>query len=516
MTATGEFAIVRDSVVDRAMDREAIAAAAKLWLEWRRHARGSLRNSERHDAQARLWGFRRRDGDALAESLRDASCAASLPGAAVSRPDPDVVCLASQERLASEPTLLADVAAIVLGIPVPSLSIVLRLRLIERTTNMLVSDAKSVLADDAMVLHGLLSDGTFTLKALWFEGLSLDAPELVRLAGWREESTFLEALDADPEARPPIFERLKGRRVPLFSFQRHWIPRAIRRRGIVLPWRRSLPAIVRTLAVHVAVIAACAAIAMRLPVELVLWGMVILILCAVTAGRDALGIARLVKQVALLRRSTRDVLRAVAACRGPYGPIDLDALWPGLGDDPAVRKHSEDLEDAGARHVADVALPGDPTPRYPNRVFALDRERTLVMLGIVASAATRTYFPASMTVTCWTWFADGHVLLTSTASGQGFRKADPRWNATLRVFADCDDVPGALARHLAIAGRLSADHGGAAPLRPENLLEDVERDRAAHAAFQARRGYFTFSDAFRQTFGLVRPEYIEEPLRRTS
>jgi hypothetical protein len=189
-----------------------------------------------------------------------------------------------------------------------------------------------------------------------------------------------------------------------------------------------------------------------------------------------------------------------------YVPIDLVEL--GVADNPAVVKYTRELESIGARHLFDVR-PDRLSSRSYIRLFSISEDRTYLFLSIMLATQVLRFFPANSFLLVMTRFADGSRLVSVNSKASGYQK--PRkTNVIARRFPDAQDPGESLAVHRQVLKRLLDEGRQLAPLMSaDDLLQYQIKEHEETCVLAKQQGYYTWGAALRQSFGLVRREYLE-------
>lgn len=185
----------------------------------------------------------------------------------------------------------------------------------------------------------------------------------------------------------------------------------------------------------------------------------------------------------------------------------------GVLDDPNVVKYSREVEAQGTNHVAGVRLDTGTSGIWYNRIFALPPERIYVFLNLMTATRNFWLFPAKPIYLIVTYLIDGRV--ETIGEGGGFRK-QLKNNVFIRRFPGVYDPAILLAKHRKFLTELQNQGYALAPF--PNLHECLDRMSQEHAETRKlyeRHGYYPWSAALRQSYGLVRSEYLEPNARQT-
>jgi hypothetical protein len=123
-------------------------------------------------------------------------------------------------------------------------------------------------------------------------------------------------------------------------------------------------------------------------------------------------------------------------------------------------------------------------------------------------------FPAKPIYLIATYLADGRAV--TIGEGGGFRK-QLKPNVYIRRFPGIYDPATLLAKHRAFLAELRNQGQTLAPFPGlRELLERMSREHAETRELYERYGYYSWAAAFRQSFRLVRREYLEPRDRRAA
>jgi hypothetical protein len=204
----------------------------------------------------------------------------------------------------------------------------------------------------------------------------------------------------------------------------------------------------------------------------------------------------------------KSALRRLYSRPVSYPDVDLAEL--GVAENPAVVKYTRELETIGARHLIDVRVDPPTSSLSYLRLFQLPDDRTYVFLTIMLATQTLHYFPAHPFLLATTYFADGTRLTSSNAKASGYQKTR-KTTVTYRRFADAQ-YPGELMDHHRQVLKLLLDEGRrlAPLLTAQGVLETQIKEHEESCVLAKQQGYYTWTAALRQAFGLVRREYLQE------
>jgi len=187
--------------------------------------------------------------------------------------------------------------------------------------------------------------------------------------------------------------------------------------------------------------------------------------------------------------------------------VEVDLAKQGILTDTNVVKYGRELEAAGCRHLADVRRepPGDSV--IYNRIYALPAECTFVIINFMVRTANLVLFPARGFYLLSTHLKDGRAI--SITEGGGYRKK-LRADVFMRCFPGIHDPQTLLDKHRRfVKQKLDEGHTLAPLMDVRELLEKMSREHEETRQLYERHGYYSWSAAFRQSFGLVRREFLE-------
>jgi hypothetical protein len=557
-------AVTRKEFLDRWMDLNELEALVHMWNGWFRLS-GAL--PKRHHCgwrwEARWQGFPRARGEALELWLQRQAMAAGLPATFVGRPDPDTLTLESFIRGLGHPGNLELLFAAASNLKFADLTLMLRLT----AGSWLIGEGGEPSEWQTLVLFGLVREGRFQLKTLWPAETATEG--IYEHTDWPAETEFLAALGSYREVERclqqelPLEEwstyshkmfmcsdsieavlvgnalgKLTGqadevvptgpavsapatvvqfaqavsfvRRSPYFREMLSRSSRALAQK-VVAGWlrlsgQRSLPAFLFLLACFIVPALLCFAIFGELASQRRGW--FFLLLGAALIGGAAREAWKKGRTVRLYRLHLKAGLKDLYSGPVPQVPVSLEDHR--VAEDPSVRKSSRDVEALGARHHVDFTC--EITGRHLgfHRLYLLPEERTYLTMFIIVESHELRMFPARTGYHLLTYFADGSRLVCAN-SGVGFRKLSREVRATVRFFPDATDPAALLARHRAVLQRLLRQGSQLAPFEPAEILQRQKREHEEACQFAAKGGYYTWSDALHEVFGIVRREY-KEPL----
>jgi hypothetical protein len=204
----------------------------------------------------------------------------------------------------------------------------------------------------------------------------------------------------------------------------------------------------------------------------------------------------------------KTALRKLYSRTVDYPEVDLVEF--GVADNPAVVKYSRELEAIGGRHLIDVRIDPATSSRSCLRLFQFPSDHTYVFLNIMLATQTLHFYPANSFLLVKTFFADGSCLTSSNAKGTGYRKLR-RANMTYRHFVEAKNPGDLLTRHRQVLNRLLGEGRRLAPLfTAQELIQRQIQEHDETCVLAKQQGYYTWGAAFRQSFGLVRREFVQE------
>jgi hypothetical protein len=355
-----------------------------------------------------------------------------------------------------------------------------------------------------LVLVGEVREGRLQLKAVWPNILRKEAIEqLYHKAVWPNESAFLRALD--------VF-RATGRvdlgpaAAELFATQQqvqmgYWFVRLF----FDLPGQARLPAFLGRVGFFAAILVAAAGLiywARAIPplqVQIALLGLI---------GLGGLGfnVWRKLCHIVRYHSAMRKALRKLYTQPFRLPEVDLDK--EGVAQNAASLKYSGDLQAAGAIHLIDVRIDPPGTSLHYFRIFQLPADRSYVFLGIMPATEQFQLFPAGTYLVINTYFEDGSRLVSSDSKGAGYKKTRNA-NVVMRCFPDAKGPGDLIAHHREILRELIEEGRRLAPLlNAQGVIAAQVRAIEETSELAKEEGYYTWGAAVRQSFGLVRHEYL--------
>jgi len=213
-----------------------------------------------------------------------------------------------------------------------------------------------------------------------------------------------------------------------------------------------------------------------------------------------------IKRVAAFHRRMNLSLRKAFADTAQF--VEVDLAKQGILTDTNVIKYGRELEAAGCRHLADVRRERSPDDSVIfNRIYALPTESTFVILNFMVRTANLVLFPAKGFYHLSTYFTDGRAV--SFTEGGGYRKK-LRADVFTRCFPGIHDPQTLLDKHRRfVKQKLDEGHTLAPLMDVRELLERMSREHEQTRQLYERYGYYSWAAAFRQSFGLVRREFLE-------
>ncbi len=192
----------------------------------------------------------------------------------------------------------------------------------------------------------------------------------------------------------------------------------------------------------------------------------------------------------------------------PAGIVEVSFEDAGLANDPAVRKHSIDLVDAGGVLHAEIRLESVKTLTGANRIYLFPDDATVFSLCAMTGLPKQSIFPARVTFHLETRFTDG-LRLVSANLGMGYRKPLPSSRHIPRYWPEARTAPTILRQHRAVIQRLIREGRQLAPLDPADILPRMDREHGSDRVERDQVGWYSWSDAGHEVFDRVRPEYRE-------
>jgi hypothetical protein len=492
------FSLTRRQFPDLLWTHEDLDAVTDLWLAWHEQARRkSLRRLKGYYAiQLQLWGFPQQDRDGLRlllqQNLR------SLDQLVPSLDDSDSEYLAAKTPFLdfSHPVSLARWHALVDHPDFHGLVAILRLSLHDWPAT---PEGPAVMGGTLVICGHLRPDG-FLLKALWPEGLERGLEGLYRKTVWSEEESLLRKLDEFcqtgkiPKPAESFFATRSQQRGRL----------RVARLVIRMPEDRRLPSFLFRLGFHVSILSFLAVIHWLLPP---FPAKPALFLASGALSIYALSyiLSSEIKCVWALHGRTNAGLRKAFSQTLQFSEANL--AQEGVLDDPNVMKYSREVEALGGRHVADVRLIPGPSGTFYNRIYAFPAERIHLFLNLMTATETFQLFPAKPIYLLVTYLSDGRAV--TIGEGGGFRKPLKK-DVFIRRLPDIHDPAILLARHRKFLAELCAQGHSLAHFPDlSQLLERMSREHAETRELYEKHGYYPWSAAIRQSFGLVRREFLE-------
>jgi hypothetical protein len=119
------------------------------------------------------------------------------------------------------------------------------------------------------------------------------------------------------------------------------------------------------------------------------------------------------------------------------------------------------------------------------------------------------FFPPATFLIASTYFSDGSRLASTNAKQTGFQK--PRkTNVAICSFPQSKSPADFIANHRRVLKRFLEEGRTLAPLlTAQGFLDAQMREQEESAELAKKQGYCTWADAIRQSFGLVRKEYLQ-------
>jgi hypothetical protein len=182
-----------------------------------------------------------------------------------------------------------------------------------------------------------------------------------------------------------------------------------------------------------------------------------------------------------------------------------------LDIDTNARKYTAELEALGCQRLGDVRNHPGPRGTTINRVFILPSERTYVFLNLMLSTESFQKFPAHVFCLIVTDLTDGRIVTINEGGGYR-RRLIP--HVFSRRIPGVHDPATLLEKHKRFVAEVLAQGHELAPLADlEEVLERSKRAHAENAPMMEKYGYYSLAAAFRQSYELVRKEYLEPEAR---
>jgi hypothetical protein len=494
------FSLTRREFLDASFRREDLDALTDLWLAWAQQARlaGPLRSLENyHAVQLRLWGFPRPERDKLRQHLEQRLT--ELPGQhpQIELADPDYLEVNTPFLDFSHPCSLGQWLKVVDDPAFHGLVLILRLSVHfwrDRPEG-------PAAAGGSLLLCGHLRADGFLLKAIWPVGLEAGLESLYGKAAWSGGKLFMTSLDTFRRTGTilPPGEEFFAKRSRQRSRNR------MARLLVHLPEKRRFPWFLIRLSYHLALFLLVVLTYFASPPFL---GKLTLCLAGSAASLLALSyiLSTEIKRIAAFHRRMNASLRKAFA--QPVQFVETDLAKAGILTDTNVVKFSRELEAAGCRHLADVRRERSPDDSViVNRIYALPDERTFIILNFMVRTANLVLFPAKGFYHLSTYFTDGRAI--SITEGGGFRRK-LRADIFTRCFPGVHDPETLLERHRRfVKQKLEEGHTLAPFMDVRELLERMSREHEQIRQLYEKHGYYSWAAAFRQSFGLVRREFLE-------
>jgi hypothetical protein len=490
--------LIRRQFPDRVMDHNDLDGVAALLRGWYRDQRHDHHDDVYQYLELRLWGFARQRGEALLGLLQEGLKSYGLPASYAQLSDPDTIVVQSPPVPLLEllpPGLWLDLFG---DEQFSGLPIMVRLSIGEGggQTQPIAEQCTT------LILVGAIQKGQLLLKAIWPNRMqSTGHEQLFHNAVWPEESQFLKALDGFRKTgnkgvpTPSLF--LSPAQVQLGT----WVIRLL----YDLPGQARLPAFLGRLGFFLTLMA-MAGLLLLVPLWWVRRGPVIWFGLIGLTG-FFFNLWRKARHIYQFHSRMKVALRKLYSEPNRLLPVSLEEL--GVASNPASLKYSSELEALSARRIMDVQLP-NPSSRSISRVFQMPGDHTVNLLNIMLATKSLSFFPAQPFLFATTYFTDGSRLVSNNTKHSGFQK--PRKpNVTFCCFAKAtypgdfiDNYRKVLKRLLEEGKRL------APPLSPQGILDAHMKEHEESASLAKKQGYITWGAAIRQSFGILRKEYITD------
>jgi hypothetical protein len=493
------FSLTRRAFPDVHFKREDLDALTDLWLAWAQQGRhGPLRSLENyHAVQLRLWGFPRQERDRLRQRSEQRLAGFPELHAEINLADPDYLEVNTPFLDFSKPCSLGMWLAVLHDSAFDGLVLTLQLD-IHYWRGRPEGTPK---AGGGLVLCGLVRDGGFLLKAAWPVGLEPGIESLYGKTVWSGEKLLLQSLEQFRQTGsiPPPGEDFFA------SLAKQRTQNRVARLLIHLPEKRRLPHFLLRVSYHLTFLCFLVLTYFVTPPFV---GKLTVLVAGSAASLMALSyiLSTEIKRIAAFHRRMNASLRKAFADTVQF--VEVDLAKQGILTDTNVVKYGRELEAAGCRHLADVRRERSPDDSAIfNRIYALPAESTFVIINFMVRTANLALFPAKGFYLVSTYFKDGRAV--SFTEGGGYRKK-LRADVFSRCFPGIHDPDTLLEKHRRfVKQKLDEGHTLAPFMDVRELLERMSREHEQTRQLYEQHGYYSWGAAFRQSFGLVRREYLE-------
>ncbi|MCC2672109.1 MAG: hypothetical protein K0Q72_4581, partial [Armatimonadetes bacterium] len=139
--------------------------------------------------------------------------------------------------------------------------------------------------------------------------------------------------------------------------------------------------------------------------------------------------------------------------------------------------------------------------------YLLPDGQSFLCLALMRATQSLEVFPGKPSFLVTTYLSDGTRVVSSNYRG-GYRKPLPM-ALVGRSFPDAEHPEALIKCHQALVERLCRDGRTPAPLDPALIVDRMIEEHEATRPLMEQVGYYTWEDAFRESFDLPRPEYRE-------
>ena len=492
------FTLTRREFLDALCRWEDLDALTDLWLAWAQQGRkGPLRALENyHAVQLRLWGFPRQEREKLRQCLQHKLTEMPELHPEIESADPDYLEVNTPFLDFSKPCSLGMWLAVVQDPAFTGLVLTLRLD-IHYWRHSPEGPPK---AGGGLVLCGLVQEDGFLLKAIWPVGIERGIEGLYVKTVWPGEKLLLQSFEQFRRTGqiPPPGENFFA------SLAKQRSENRLVRLIIHLPEKRRLPHFLLRLSYHLAFLCFLVLTYFVTPPFV---GKLTLLVAGSAASLMALSyiLSTEIKRVAAFHRRMNLSLRKAFADTVQF--VEVDLAKQGVLTDTNVIKYGRELEAAGCRHLADVRREPPGESVIYNRIYALPAERTFLIINFMVRTANLVLFPAKGFYLLSTYFTHGRAI--SITEGGGYRKK-LRTDVFTRCFPGIHDPQTLLDKHRRfVKQKLDEGHTLAPFMGVRELLERMSREHEQTRQLYEQHGYYSWAAAFRQSFGLVRREFLE-------
>jgi hypothetical protein len=501
------YVITRQKFLDIPLGPAGVATWFEAWLEWRSIY---IRNA----GDGRATGVCRLDCTISGYPAGDVSSKAAQWSAGIPKESftgveagkDDTVVVRSIVQSAVQPRLLEIVKPLFCDL---TEGMALMLELVTWDGGPVTSTT----IQEALVLYGLIRNGELIVKGIWPKGLPHDDGSIYKSAVWPGEGNAVGGLRKYamwrdgllPNPATASYSELTDGVKSIFS------PSAVRhgsRFVKIIFGGTQLKENLWSFAKRTFGLLAITVVLGWLSSLKFVGGLrYLVLLAAITSG---IGLAFAVGWKALLIWMFGSQMRKMfkRIYNEPWSGIEVPDAESACGDEPAFRKLSADALALGGTHLVDFRMTNTGGPNLTRVYFYSESKTYLFLLFLLENPDGGKNFPMQSTFLVRTLY-ENNVVVATVDQGLGFKKRlDKR--SCRKMFMGVTGIADMLARHAKAAKNFMTTERGPLELSKEQL---IQREICEHEESSQRNrnyGYYHWSDAFGEIFGLMRRDLVED------